>query len=207
MAATSAAVSASRRLGRRRTGAARSALRRIAGALILTLALSPALPESADAQSGNRKLAVPQPETLLLLIRTTLVALNHANQTGNYTVLRDIAAPIFQEKFSAADLGAIFASLRARSLDLAPVVIVTPELSAAPEISPAGHLTVTGYFPTQPLRIEFNLVFVVWQGLWKLGAVSVDVPPAAAAPPQPPPAAQREPAPARQGPTPSAKRN
>ena len=33
---------------------------------------------------------------VLMLIRSSLLALDHANKTGNYTVLRDIGAPGFQ---------------------------------------------------------------------------------------------------------------
>ena len=33
---------------------------------------------------------------MLILVRTTLLALDQANKTGNYTVLRDLAAPGFQ---------------------------------------------------------------------------------------------------------------
>jgi len=35
---------------------------------------------------------------VLILVRSTLLALDHANKSGNYTVLRDIAAPAFQVK-------------------------------------------------------------------------------------------------------------
>jgi hypothetical protein len=195
MAETSADASAFQQPGRQQSRRLQNVRRRsrwsssVAFAVaFLVLAFATSI--SASAQSSTRQLAVPPPETLLLLIRTTLVALNHANQTGNYTVLRDIAAPVFQQKFAAADLGTIFAKLRARRLDLAPVVIVTPELSTPPAISPEGHLTVAGNFPTQPAPILFQLVFVASNGLWKLAGITVDV----AEPPPARPAEKQKPA-------------
>jgi hypothetical protein len=40
---------------------------------------------------------VPTDDVLLILIRSSLIALNQANVTGNYSVLRDIGAPDFKQ--------------------------------------------------------------------------------------------------------------
>ncbi len=192
MAETSGDASAFRRHGSRRPALRRAlagvsrgaALPRALRVLALALIIAVNGAQWAQAQSTAGRLAVPPAETLLLLIRTTLVALNHANQTGNYTVLRDLSAPVFQAKFSAADLAGIFADLRKRRIDLAPAVIVSPEVSEPPTVSTAGHLTITGHFPTRPAPINFRLIYVAADGLWKLGGITVDVPtvPAAAEP-------------------------
>lgn len=42
-------------------------------------------------------------------------------------VLRDLAAPSFQAKNSAADLAPIFAALRARHIDLFAVALIGPQ--------------------------------------------------------------------------------
>jgi hypothetical protein len=42
-------------------------------------------------------------EQALYLIRSTLLTLNDANRSGNYTVLRDLATPDFQARNTAAD--------------------------------------------------------------------------------------------------------
>jgi hypothetical protein len=38
---------------------------------------------------------MPEAEKVVLLLRTTLLTLNDALQTGNFTVLRDVSAPSF----------------------------------------------------------------------------------------------------------------
>jgi hypothetical protein len=48
---------------------------------------------------------------VLMLVRSSLLALDQANKTGNYTVLRDIGAPGFQIN-TAARLAEIFVKLR-----------------------------------------------------------------------------------------------
>jgi hypothetical protein len=136
--------------------------------------------------------AVPQPEALLVLIRLSLVALRNAVQTGNFTVLRDLGAPTFQAANSAAQLGTIFADLRNRSIDLSPVVVVTPEISEPPAITSENMLRLVGYFPTKPLQIKFQMLFEPVGGQWRLFGMAVDVAPpptATAAPPKKAPAA------------------
>lgn len=134
---------------------------------------APAVP----ASTSQPALAVPPPEVLLVLIRTTLVALNQAVQTGNFTVLRDLGAPSFQNS-TPTQLGLAFADLRNRNIDLSPVVAVTPEVSETPSISPDNILRLTGQFPTNPLRIRFQLLFQPVNGQWRLYGMAVDTPPA-----------------------------
>ena len=91
------------------------------------------------------------------LVRTTLLALNDANRTGNYTVLRDLAAPSFRERNSAADLAQIFAELRRARLDLSMAAIMAPELDAQPALDADRRLRLKGSYPTQPNRVVFDL--------------------------------------------------
>jgi hypothetical protein len=65
-------------------------------------------PTAQPKPATEQKLPVSL-EQALYLIRSTLLTLNDANRSGNYTVLRELAAPDFQVKNSAADLGVIFA--------------------------------------------------------------------------------------------------
>jgi hypothetical protein len=77
---------------------------------------------------------LPGVDGLLYLIRSTLLTLNDANRSGNYTVLRDLAAPDFQAKNTAADLAAIFTDLRRRNFDLFAVAVTAPQLTASPAL-------------------------------------------------------------------------
>ena len=119
--------------------------------------------------------------------------LNDAIQTGNFTVLRDKAAPGFREVNSAARLGQIFADLAARKMDLSVTSVLSPQLTEAPVLDQAkGMLNIKGYFPTTPVQINFEMLFQSVAGRWRLFGISVQptnaAPAPSPAPGSPPPA-------------------
>ena len=159
-------------------------------ALIALALLAPFACSSAGAQERTPKNApAPSPkasrlspvlpvslEQALYLIRSTLLTLNDANRSGNYTVLHDLAAPGFQANNTAADLGENFSDLRRRNFDLYGVALLAPQFTETPALDQNGLLRLTGYFPTQPQQIRFELAFQVTSGQWRLFAISVATP-------------------------------
>lgn len=149
----------------------------IALALLLSCSNGP-----ADAQQKTlAPAAVPaQPslpvtlEQALYLIRSTLLTLNDANRTGNYTVLRDLGSPNFQAN-SAAQLGDIFANQRKQALDFGAVAVLDPQLTLLPQIEPNGMLHMAGFFPSVPLQVNFELLFEPANRQWKIYGVSVNL--------------------------------
>jgi len=134
-----------------------------------------------------------------MMIFSTLIALNQANATGNYSVLRDMGAPGFQSANSVARIAEAFADLRGRNLDLSPILLFQPKLLRRPQLNAKGMLRVTGFFATRPDQVNFDLIFEPRDGQWKLFGLAVDTgqakPPAASAE-QPAPAQATNPAPA-----------
>jgi hypothetical protein len=136
-------------------------------------------PGRQPVQTGP--LMVPSDEVLLLLIRSSLFALHRSNITGDYNFLRNISSIQFHTANPAPKLFHSFANLRARGIDLSPVMVVQPKLLAKPQINQRGILRVSGFFPTEPQRIYFDLMFLRGpQGRWRLFGISAD----AAAPKQ-----------------------
>lgn len=176
----------------------------LAAALALPVAGQdkPKQPAAQATAPAQQQLAVPQAEKLILLIRLSLLTLNDALQTGNYTVLRDRGGPSFRQANSASGLARVFANLEAQRIDLAPVAVMTPQLSDAQIVGPEQRLLVKGFFPGQPTQINFELIYEPAAGQWQLFGVSVGVVPAQtqAAPgaaASPPPAAKATPPPAK----------
>src|SRR5262249_39647709 len=120
-------------------------------------------------------------EQALYLVRSTLLRLNDANLSGNYTVLRDLAAPDFRAKNTAADLAQAFTDLRRRNFDLFAVALLEPKLTTGPELDDKGRLHLAGFFPTRPLQIHFDLTFESVGGHWRLWGINVATPQAPAA--------------------------
>ena len=107
-------------------------------------------------------------EQALYLIRSTLLTLNDANRSGNYTVLRDLAAPDFQARNTTADLSQSFFDLRHRNFDLYGAALLAPQLTALPALDQRGFLHLAGYFPTRPQQIDFDLLFQDVGNQWRV---------------------------------------
>ena len=142
-----------------------------------------ALPQRAKAVPASQK---PPPDKPLqaqtqFLVRTTLLALNDANRTGNYTVLRDLAAPSFRERNSAADLAHVFAELRRVKLDLSMAALLMPDIEEPPLLDKDRRLRLKGSYPTEPNRIVFDILFEAVGGQWQLHSLSIATRPMRAA--------------------------
>lgn len=107
------------------------------------------------------------------LVWTTLVAVDHANRTGNFTVLRDLAAPEFRRVNDPARLAAIFATIREQDLGLDRVVLATPVYAEPPGLTKTGLFRIRGSFPARPTGVAFDLHFQHAEGAWKLFGVSI----------------------------------
>jgi hypothetical protein len=140
------------------------------------------LPTVAVAQ----QVAMPDAEKIVLLLRTTLLTLNDAIQTGNFTVLRDKGAPGFRDANTPARLSQAFSDLASKGIDLSAVSVLSPQLTEAPGLDQQkGMLHLKGYFPGQPVQINFEMLFQAVNGRWQLFGLSVQ--PGTATVPQPKP--------------------
>ncbi len=139
-------------------------------ALTLSAAGICAVPSAGHAQVPQRDAQLDVAETL---VKNVLTAVNQANLTGNYTVLRDLGGPAFRERNNAAQLATIFQRLREQKSDLSPILMLKPVFNARPGINQAGGLELVGYFPTQPLQVQFHLEFQHVGSGWMIDTVSV----------------------------------
>ena len=135
----------------------------------------PAAPVVAavPAAASNDDIARQNAIIVSTLIRSTLIALHQANATGNYTVLRDLAAPTFRENNSAADLANTFASLRDQKVDLSVAAVIEAQLSGAPSLDENRMLRLTGALPTKPNPVSFQLAYLAVDGTWRLSGIAV----------------------------------
>jgi hypothetical protein len=117
----------------------------------------------------------PTPSQLELskLIWSTIAAVDHANQSGNYSVLRDISAQRFQINFNPARLTEIFAGLRNLNIDLSNALLVPPTYYEAPEMVSNDVFRVRGVFQLRPISIGFDMYFQWEQGRWKLFGIDL----------------------------------
>src|SRR5258708_26871703 len=114
-------------------------------ALMAALLAIGSVPSVARAAGPPTAVATPPPRPVeidknsaLILIRTTLIAVQQANQTGNYSVVHALSAPSFQAGNSAERLSQIFAKLRAAKFDLSGTLVLEPQFSVLPELYSNG---------------------------------------------------------------------
>lgn len=173
---------------------------------LLASALAWGLPATAQEpmQPQARPQKKPQPETprqatpagidrtgVLILIKSALIALDQANKTGNYTVLRDLGSQSFQVN-TAARLGEIFAAQRNQHVDLSGVFLLDPQLTLLPQIEPNGMLHMSGFFPSVPKQVNFDIQWEPEDRQWKIFGLGINIadssplaPDSPAAPPRP----------------------
>ncbi len=152
--------------------------------LLGIVAAASALVVDADARdkviAGITRVSAPTetkpkiPPQQVFLVRTSLSALADANRSGNYSVFRDLAAPSFQTKHSAADLALIFTDARRRPINLGPVLMLEPTTLDATRPT-AEQLLLTGAFISGSDRIAFRLLYEGIGGHWRLADVGIAV--------------------------------
>ena len=140
------------------------------GVLAAIAVLAPSLPTQAHAAAPTVAGAIDG-RTSMVMIRSALIALDQANKTGNYTVLRDLGGASFRRNTDAR-LAEVFASLRAQSVDLSQVLAVDPVLTLPPRIEATGLLRVRGLV-AGPAPLAFEIAWQNDDGAWKLYGIVV----------------------------------
>jgi hypothetical protein len=137
----------------------------------------------ALAQTPNAKAAVstqarrPQLDrnSVFILVRGAMATLDNANKTGNYSVMRDLAAPAFAAANDPSRLAEIFANLRRNKIDLSGTLVLEPQLTQLPEYDKNGNIHISGFFPSAPMQVNFQLIFAPVSGQWRLIGITTDV--------------------------------
>lgn len=106
------------------------------------------------------------------MVRSTMLALDHANKTGNYTVLRDLGSTTFHGN-SAARLSEVFSDLRAQNLDLSAILAAPMSFASPPVIDAKGLLRITGAAPIGSKVLQFQMAWAYEGGAWRLWGVLV----------------------------------
>lgn len=120
-----------------------------------------------------------QDEQATFLVRSTLMALNDANRSGNYSVLRDLAGPRFQERNSVLRLREVFQAFREAGVDLSPAGMMPPRLTRMDRRASDSLLILEGGLPlgeeNARQRLRFAMEFEPIAGHYRLLTLSVGI--------------------------------
>lgn len=128
-------------------------------------------PGQAQA-SGPPQLNPEDRAIVMLLVRTTLIALHQANVTGNYTVFRDLGSPSFQQKNTNSQLSEVFGPLRKAGVALDMVALFDAQILKA-GLTPDNMLQIAATLASKPVPVQFELVFQDIGGSWRLYTISI----------------------------------
>lgn len=153
-------------------------------AVLLTAAASATLANAALAQQRPSPVppvtvpalaATPMPATpdIDRMVWTTMATVHGAITSGNYSVLRDVAAPGFQAANDTNKLATTFARLRANGVDLSRTLLVTPLFRAPPRLIQPGLLQVQGSFALRPVALDFEILYQWTGGQWRMFGVAI----------------------------------
>jgi hypothetical protein len=121
--------------------------------LTAVAALSILLASSAAGQQRStsaQSVPLPDESDLARLVWSTMAAIGHANQTGNYSVLRDLGTREFQANNDAATLAGIFAEIRRLRVDLTATLTVAPSYDFQPQMVAPNAVRLRGAFNMRP---------------------------------------------------------
>lgn len=157
-------------------------LRLVPATLMITAVISnasaAATPDPAPP-TATRLTNADQPplETLVILVRSTISAMNHANISDNYSVLHALGSPDFQANNPPDRLRDIFTAFRSNHIDVAPILLIEPELAGSGMSADGRGLRIAGHFPSRPLQVDFDLTFERSAHGWVVQGIEVHLNP------------------------------
>ena len=116
---------------------------------------------------------VPGERVLEALVKATLLSFNDANVTGNYTVFHAKLSKPFRQQFTPERLQETFKDFASKDIDFDIIAAYKPVYEPQPRVDDAGKLLVKGWFPTEPVRVVYDLEFIPSDGEWKLISINV----------------------------------
>ena len=119
-----------------------------------------------------QQIVTPDALTAVTLLTSTIIAVDQANKTGNYSVLLALGTGAFQAGNSPVGLGATFVAFRQRQIDLADVVIVSPTYQIPPTVVAPDRLRMRGSYALKRGVLGFDLIYR-WDNGWRIEAISL----------------------------------
>ena len=145
------------------------------GSAVTTEAQQPGKFPTVKKAPRAKRPPLPKRDAFIMMARTVMIAVHHANLTGNYSVLRELGSPDFQNRNSTATLSDRFSGFRKGRINLGPVALFVPRLTQPAKYVKPGIIVLSGYFPTKPTQIKFDLYFQIVRGAWRLHEIQISL--------------------------------
>jgi hypothetical protein len=127
----------------------------------------------AATQSGGKQ--VPSDDKAKALILASLLDFNKALQDQDFSNFHASVSRAWQEQITPDKLKEVFQGFIDKKIDISSITRVEPVLTDAPQLNSDGLLVMEGYYPTQPLKVNFKLKYIYEHPAWKLFGINVNV--------------------------------
>lgn len=133
----------------------------------------------SEMKESEEKAEIPSEEKLQTLVKTTFLDFGDAIQSGDFSDFHKKAASVWRDESSPEEMLDAFKVFVDNKNDYNFKRAVTPldaTLSPAPtleKVKGLDALVVKGYYPTKPLRANFELKYVMDDGTWKLIGINI----------------------------------
>jgi hypothetical protein len=102
---------------------------------------------------------VPDPQDLIDLVRSTVLAVDAANKSGDYGGVHAIGTPAFQAALPPDQLSLVFSDLRAANVDMAEAGQRSPLTTRPPTLDRQGLLRILGFFEFSERQLVYDLLY------------------------------------------------
>ncbi|MEZ5425497.1 MAG: hypothetical protein R2747_04465 [Pyrinomonadaceae bacterium] len=129
----------------------------------------PNKPESGEIQ-------VPGEEKLQELVKGTLLEFNNALEQEDFTDFHQTISQAWQKEITPEELNEAFSELIDKQVNISAIRSLEAKFSEKPKITNINNfqvLSVDGNYPTEPLKTNFKLEYVLEEGSWKLSRIEV----------------------------------
>ncbi len=127
----------------------------------------------AGVGAGGVKRPVPPEDRLRGLTTATLLDFNKALGAKDFTAFHGKSSRQLRQQIAPARFLKEFQQFLDKKIDLAGIKDVQPVFEPAPFVDDEGVLTLSGFYPTQPVRVQFRLRYVYEDPDWKLLGINV----------------------------------
>jgi hypothetical protein len=118
---------------------------------------------------------VPDEEELRRMTTEALLDINQAIKAKDFTTIYDKLSDSLKKETTPEQLAKSFQDFIDKNIDLGPIKNVAPQFEPPAAVNDKGLLVVTGHYPTQPSKVQFNLKYLRESGGWKLDGIHVNV--------------------------------
>ena len=119
--------------------------------------------------------ALPDAAAASALTLASLTAFNEAVQTRAFETFHSGLATLWKDQTTPAELLEKFQSYIDSGVDISPIQEMEPVFTSPPALDDDGFLKLDGYYPTEPKKVHFSLLYGSERKDWKLVGITVRV--------------------------------